>query len=106
MIIHFKSNSLRKICEDRKTAVRKLGDKRARALRARLAEIAAAECVGELRAGQPHPLTGDRKGQFALRLDGACRLIFTAYDQSAPVSEQDWTEVSELLITEITDYHG
>ena len=40
-----------------------------------------------------HPLTGDRRGQFAMRLTGQMRLIFTVDEQT-------------LIVEEVVDYHG
>ncbi len=41
-----------------------------------------------------HPLTGDRRGQYALRLTGQMRLIVTVDDEQA------------VTIEEVVDYHG
>ena len=41
-----------------------------------------------------HPLTGDRRGQHALRLTGQMRLIVTVDDERT------------LTIEEVVDYHG
>ena len=41
-----------------------------------------------------HPLTGDRRGQHALRLTGQVRLILTVVDERT------------VIIEEVRDYHG
>lgn len=64
MEIKFKDKQLREFCEKKAVAVKKLGDICARKLQTRLADIAAASRVTDLVAGKPHPLTGDRHGQF------------------------------------------
>lgn len=62
----------------------------------------AASLVTELVAGRPHPLTGNRKGQFALSLHGGDRLVFeSAHDDEA----RNWSEVSRVRIVFIGDYH-
>lgn len=105
MIIHFKNNPLRKICENHKEAIKKLGSTRANLLQTRLAELQVASCVADLTAGQPHPLLGDRRGQMAIRLGQKSRLVFTSYKQTSFVDETDWTKVDEIQIVEIVDYH-
>jgi proteic killer suppression protein len=72
--IKFKNKQLRELCEKRAVAVKKLGDICTRKLQTRLADIEAASRVSDLSAGNPHPLTGDRLGQFALDLAGGWRL--------------------------------
>ena len=66
MEIRFKDKLLRELCEKKAVAAKKLGDVCARKLQTRLADIAAASRVTDLVAGKPHPLKGDRHGQFAL----------------------------------------
>ena len=41
-----------------------------------------------------HPLSGDRRGQHALRLTGQMRMIVTVEDEET------------LMIEEVVDYHG
>lgn len=60
--VSFLRKSDGKLAEDPAAAVKKLGVDCARQLRARLADLHAAQAVGELVAGQPHPLKGDREG--------------------------------------------
>lgn len=47
----------------------------------------------QIRALDLHPLTGDRRGQFAIRLTGRMRLIFTL--------DAD----RHVTIEEVVDYH-
>ena len=106
MEIFFHTSRIRKICENDKLAIKKLGDICAKSLRNRLADLEAAETVGELLAGNPHPLKGNRKGQIAVNLTGGVRLIFK--QNQAPHLNQpiDWREVREIRIIDIGDYHG
>lgn len=74
---------------------------------ARLADLRAARVVTELVAGHPEPLSGDRRGQFSLRLDGGRRLVFEPTD---PVPRGDdkaivWGKVTSVRIVFIGDYH-
>lgn len=60
MKITFGDCKLQDLCEQEKLAKRKLGANCAKKLKARLADLAAVNCVRELVAGRPHTLTGDR----------------------------------------------
>ena len=109
MDIGFANVKLEKLCNSTKYATRKLGAMSARKLRARLADIAAAHDVTELVAGRPHPLAGDRIGDFSIRLHGGQRLVFRADHDPVPTREDggiDWSGVTAVQIVEIGDYHG
>lgn len=108
MNITFKRNADRKLAEDGSAAVKKLGPDCARQLRARLADLNAAQVVGELVAGQPHPLKGDKLGKFAVRLSGGQRLVLEAADDPVPTTAEshiDWPRVSRVHVIFIGDYH-
>lgn len=108
MEVTFKDKKLRKLCETQKEAQKKLGDKCARKLRSRLADLFAAETVAELSSGRPHPLKGDRAGQFALDLDGGKRLVFESANDPVPLKEDnsiDWSKVTAIQVVFIGDYH-
>ena len=80
----------------------------ARKLRSRLADLQAAESVRDLVAGRPHPLKGDRAGEFALDLEGAKRLVFKPANDPIPYKEDgsiDWLKVSSIYIVFVGDYH-
>lgn len=62
-----------------------------------MAALLAAERVSDLynvRALDLHPLTGDRRGQLAIRLTGQMRVIITVEDERS------------VIIEEVVDYHG
>jgi proteic killer suppression protein len=106
--INFKDKKLRELCEKQAAAVKKLGDIGARKLRARLSDLIAVSCVTELVAGNPHPLKGDRFGQFALDLAGGWRLVFVPANDPVPRREDesiDWSSVTIVCIEYIGDYH-
>jgi proteic killer suppression protein len=106
--IKFKDKPLRELCEKRAVAVKKLGDIGARKLQTRLADIAAATRVADLMAGNPHPLKGDRRGQFALDLAGGWRLVFAPANEPIPRRDDasiDWSAVTIVCIEYIGDYH-
>jgi proteic killer suppression protein len=108
MEIDFKDKKLRELCEQRVAMERKLGAACARKLRSRLADIQAAACVADLTAGRPHPLRGERTGQFALDLEGGTRLVFDPDQDPIPCRDDggiDWSRVTSIRIIYIGDYH-
>ena len=108
MEIRFKNKTLPELCEKRVAAVRKLGDVGARKLQSRLADVEAAEKVADLRAGRPHPLTGDRLGQFAVDLSAGWRLVLAPANEPIPRRDDasvDWSRVTIVSIEYIGDYH-
>ena len=108
MEITYSDNKLKKLCDESNKAQRKLGSKCARKLRSRLADLKAAESVASLVAGKPHPLKGDRNGQYAVSLDGGVRLVFEPANEPVPQKDDggiNWSEVTAVCIVFIGDYH-
>ena len=106
MYTNFRNSKIRKLCEKRDHAVKRLGPQQATLLFKRIGEIRAALTLADLRkAPGPHchPLIGDRKGFYAISLVQPSRLILL------PVCEQkvfDEKFVFEIEIIEIVeDYH-
>ncbi len=108
MEIFFSGIDIQKICEQRRIMERKLGAASARKLWSRLSDLQAALNLSEIHIGKPHPLKGDRAGQFAISLHGACRLVFESVDEPVPLSKDGsiaWHEVVKINIVFIGDYH-
>jgi toxin HigB-1 len=108
MEITFSDRKLQKLCEQESLPQRKLGANCARKLKARLADLAAVNSVTELVAGRPHPLKGDRAGEFAVDLEGGKRLVFEPENKPIPLMEDgsiNWSEVTAVCIIFIGDYH-
>ena len=108
MKIAFATDEVRLICSDSKKATRALGAQAVAKLQRRLAELAAASVLDDLAYGRPHPLLGNRAGQFALDLSGGIRLIFKPTRQPPPLRTDasiDRTQISAITIIEIGDYH-
>ncbi|MBW4528515.1 MAG: hypothetical protein KME18_25665 [Phormidium tanganyikae FI6-MK23] len=108
MEITFGDNKLQKLCEQQAVAQKQLGKVGARKLCSRLADLAAASSVRDLVAGRPHPLKGDRAGEFALDLEGAKRLVFKSANDPVPYKGDggiDWSNVTHVCIVFIGDYH-
>lgn len=92
----------------RGVAEKDLGLVCARKLRNRLSDLEAAQRVTELVAGNPHPLKGNRAGQFALDLAGGWRLVFAPAHDPCPTRPDggiDWSHVTIVRIEYIGDYH-
>lgn len=108
MEIDIPDDNLRVLCEQQRRAVRVLGAICARKLRSRLMDLQAAAHVRELVAGRPHPLTGDRNGEFALDLHGGVRLVFRPNHDpvpSFPGGGINWAQVTQITIVYIGNYH-
>ena len=108
MEILFENSRVKKICEQQKEAERKLGSLCAKKLRARISDLESASRVTDLVAGNPHPLKGDRDGQFALNLHGGYRLVFSPSNDPCPTKPDggiDWGRVTIICIGFIGDYH-
>jgi proteic killer suppression protein len=108
MHINFKNLKIRKLCENKKNAETELGTDSAKKLRSRLSDLEAATNVRELTVGHPHPLTGDRLGEFAIDLAGGKRLTFKPNHDPIPKDEHgniNWADVTAIKIVFIGDYH-
>jgi proteic killer suppression protein len=106
--LFFSDQHLETLCSVQREQNKQLGKAGARKLRARLADLLAAARVTDLVAGHPHPLTGDRSGQFAVDLDGGRRLVFEPEQQPPPIRDDgalDWHQVTAVCIVYIGDYH-
>jgi proteic killer suppression protein len=106
--IRYKDKKIRDLCEKKAVAEKKLGAASARKLILRLQALEAATRVTELVAGNPHPLKGDRIGQFALDLAGGWRLVFASAHDPCPTALDgaiDWSQVTIISIEYIGDYH-
>jgi proteic killer suppression protein len=108
MEIRFRDKRLRELCEQSALAEKRLGAACARKLKLRLQALEAVTCVTKLVAGNPHPLKGDRAGQFALDLAGGRRLVFGPDHEPCPTHPDggiDWSCVTRICIEFIGDYH-
>lgn len=98
LVITYKYKKIEKICTDAKLAEKAYGTNMARKIHQRIDEITAADSVEmmiEYRIGRCHPLTQNRKGQYALDLVHPYRLVFEKINE----------EIQIAHILEIVDYH-
>ena len=96
--VTYKNNKIGKICTDAKTAERAYGREMADKIHQRIDELHAADTVEMMiqwHIGRCHPLTQNRKGQYAMDLIHPFRLVF----------EKKGEEIQIANILEIVDYH-
>lgn len=98
MQITYKNNKIKKVCTEAKVAERIHGREMADKIHQRIDEIGAADSVEmmvQFHIGRCHPLTQNRKGQYAVDLVQPYRLVF----------EKKGDEVQIANILEVVDYH-
>ena len=80
----------------------------AKKLRARLADLDAAENLDQVRVGRPHWLKGDFAGCLSLDLDGGRRLVIKPANNPLPVlpdGSVDRCQVTRVRVEYIGNYH-
>ncbi len=100
---------LEALCNDDRVQLQELNKEGSKKLKARLSDLRGARSVADLTAGNPHPLTRDLAGHYAVRLDGGRRLVFRPTNQPPPTRSDgsvDWEQVTAVCIVEIGDYHA
>ena len=98
MEITYKNKKIARICTDAQTAEKYHGREMAEKIHQRVSEIEAADTIDMMirfRIGRCHPLTQNRRGQYAVDLVHPYRLVF----------EKKGNEIQIAHIIEIVDYH-
>lgn len=98
MNITYKSKKIEQVCTDAKISDKKYGNQMSEKIQMRIGEIEAADTVEEMiqyHIGRCHPLTNNRKGQYAVDLVHPYRLVF----------EKNGNKIQLARIVEIVDYH-
>ena len=105
MEILFANSQIEKLCTSEPAAIKKLGARCAEILLRRLRQMRDAKDLETLTRipGHYHPLTADRKEQWACRLQGGLRLVFVPGASGEMVLKE--IIAPTLTITEIVDYH-
>ncbi|OGQ80592.1 MAG: killer suppression protein [Deltaproteobacteria bacterium RIFOXYA12_FULL_58_15] len=111
MDIEYKTEQIKRDCNEDKRAKKRWGTKMAKWLRKRLDDLAAASDLNVMRTlpGRCHELKGDRTGQLGVDLVHPQRLVFEPSDNPPPVKPDgglDWSGVRAIRILEVEDYHG
>lgn len=110
MDITFASKKLEKLCNSDRELRAEYGERMAKVIRTRLADLAAADNLEVMKVlpGRCHSLTGNWIGHFALDLVHPYRLVFRPTDDPLPLRESgdlDWSLVRKVEIVGIVDYH-
>ena len=111
MVILFKTAKLRKECNDENLMTRRFGTNRARLLKRRLTELAAANALEELRnlpQARCHELKGNLKGCLSVDLAHPYRLIFEPANNPVPKKPDgglEWKKVTAITIVGLEDTH-
>lgn len=108
MEITFADGKIQKLCLQDRIAQKELGQACARKLRSRMDDLMAVDVLEDLVVGRPHPLKGDRLGQFALDLEGGRRLVFEPANEPIPLYEDggvNRAKVTQVRIISVVNYH-
>lgn len=111
MEVSFATRSMQKACATEKAMRKEWGSALTNKLQQRLAELMAAETLADISHLPParcHELTGDRAGQLSVDLGHPYRLLFEPDHNPSPKKADgglDWTQVTKVLVLEVTDTH-
>jgi len=110
MDIIVNNKKLKNILEDKSKIKKKYGTEMADKIMQRIDDMKCAENLEILikLPGNHHPLTGDRKGQFACNLVQPYRLIYRPANDTLPIDDNGnliYSEITIVEILEIVDYH-
>lgn len=110
MTVSVGSRKLAKTLATPETIDKHLGTAVGKQVRKRLDDIRAAETLDDIRyvPGRFEELTGDRRGQFSLRVSANVRLIIEPANDAECLKNDDGIDlrsVTAVRIVEIVDYH-
>lgn len=111
MDVRFISEKLEKLCNSHKAREREWGERRAKILGRRLDDLRAAVTLEDMRnaPGYCEEYKHRKDHTFTLRLDGAWRLYFRPSQDPLPLLKDeksvDWTQVTEIEITDVRKAH-
>lgn len=107
MIIKFRDEDIKQLCNDERIAKRKIGFDNAKKLQKVLTYLAAAinyKQIIQQRLYGFHDLHGDRDGQYAMNLIGGMRIVYNFLDEQGNVTISD-NASSIVIMLCIDDYH-
>lgn len=110
MDVAFASTRLEKLCKSQKSLRAAYGDRMAKVIMTRLADLEAADKleVMKLLPGRCHALAANWSGHFAIDLVHPYRLVFRPIDDPLPLRDSgdlDLSLVQKIEIVAIVDYH-
>lgn len=112
--IDFASRKLKKLFNEEKALIREYGPQRAKRIMVVMTALRAAPNLGTFAPPYSpphrcHELTGNRKGELSLDLDGPYRLIFKPDHEPLPTRAEgglDWSRVTAVKVLGVEDTHG
>lgn len=108
MIIEFRSNRIKKICENENKARKKYGAKLAKKLIQRIYQLQAFDNLNQIPHTPPfrkHKLKGDFDGCFSVDITAGYRLIFKPGLDSNEKKNINLNEINRIIIWKVVDYH-
>ncbi len=110
MTVSVGSRKLAKVFAKPETIDKRFGTDLGKQVRKRLDDLVAAETLDDIRyaPGRFEELTGDRRGQFSLRVSANVRLIIEPANDAECLKNDggiDMRSVTAVRIVEIVDYH-
>ena len=108
MVILFEDEKFAKECNNLRLLQRQHGKVRARRILQRLADLAGADTLEDMRnaPGRCHELHGDRAGQLSMDLDHPYRLLFRpGATARKPDGGLDWTRLRAVIVIGVADTH-
>lgn len=111
MYITFKNRKLQSIFNEEANLVKVYGAQRAKKIKMRLAVLEVAGCLKDIPHTPPerrHELAGNRKGEFAVDINGGDRLIFRPDHEPVPTLSDggiDLQQVTAITILSVENYH-
>src|SRR5438034_6550158 len=104
MELAFGTKALRELCEQEDAAAGKFGDKVALELRARVADLRAADSVADLVAGTPRVI-GGQDPRLIISILGALEMVIRPNHIRMPLGtdgELDWQHVRRIRLDKLT----
>ncbi|MHB0927650.1 MAG: hypothetical protein ACYC3W_01825 [Candidatus Nanopelagicales bacterium] len=109
MEVEFDDPKLSKLFSSDRNLQREMGKPRASLLRRRLAELAIANSMDDLRGmlGNWHPLSADRHEEWSASLDQPYRLVVRPTPPVPRLADGgvDWRSVIGVTVVEVVNYH-
>jgi plasmid maintenance system killer protein len=110
MIIEYSSKKQKQLYDSSKKLTRRYGSENARKIRMRMDDLDSAINLDEMQClpGHTHELHGNRAGTFSIELHKGWRLIFEPVEDPPPLKKDgglSWTEITEIRILDVEDYH-
>lgn len=110
MTIKYKTKKLEKQLTDLKELKKKYGTL-ALTVNLRIKQLTNSDTLkvlGTIQAANCHELSGNLKGSLAVDVSKSYRIIFEPNHEPIPKKADgglDWSEVTNILITDVLDYH-